>query len=443
MKIHFLRLINRKLALVSLGLLTVAAALAQASDHYTVHEWGTFTSVQGGDGGLLPWRPLQSSSLPGFVHDWYRPGLNVSPTLIPPGGKGGLTTLQRMETPVIYFYSDNTLQADVSVGFPPGLITEWYPHPTQIGPSAMPALTNASPATPPPPDGSLRESRVTWRHLTITPPGLAGPALSTQLPLDQHGSHYFAARETDSDYVQTDSSNPANGAGETEKFLFYRGAGSFKTPLQVSMEVPNRIVVGNTGVEKLSHLFYVRVQDGYGAFVKVEALSPGQTNWQAGWDSAGSGWKRYPLSQFQTAIGVQMEAALVGEGLFASEARAMVKTWRDSWFTEEGTRVLYLLPRSWTDGILPITLNPRPDQLVRVMVGRAEIISPDEQTKLLDDLTRAQHGDTAARREAGLAFKKLGRFAWPALGLALGPANTNAVALLGYQLLMETAQSPN
>src|SRR5580700_3550093 len=84
-----------------------------------IHEWGTFTSFQGGDGVLLNWKPLVTSVLPKFVHDWRQPGLNRTgySTFV---GKGQITTLQRMETPVIYFYSDKALTADVSVQFPEG-----------------------------------------------------------------------------------------------------------------------------------------------------------------------------------------------------------------------------------------------------------------------------------------------------------------------------------
>src|SRR4030095_12933307 len=71
-----------------------------------------------------------------------------------------------------------------------------------------------------------------------------------------------------------------------------------------------------------------------------------------------------------------MERALIDAGLYEKEARAMVSTWMDQWFAEEGTRVLYLLPRAWTDRTLPLQVSPQPDSVVRVMVGRAELIMP-------------------------------------------------------------------
>src|SRR6266404_4481866 len=49
---------------------------ARAAANYSVHEWGTFTSVQGGNGELLSWRPLQTSELPGFVYNFRKAGMN-------------------------------------------------------------------------------------------------------------------------------------------------------------------------------------------------------------------------------------------------------------------------------------------------------------------------------------------------------------------------------
>ena len=113
-----------------------------------------------------------------------------------------------------------------------------------------------------------------------------------------------------------------------------------------------------------------------------------------------------------------MAEALVSEGLFPREATAMVNTWKDSWFSEDGLRVLYTLPRPWTDRTLPISIKPGPSNLVRVMVGRAEILSPGLEQRLTDSLTKASQGDNQARAEAQAQLQKLGRFAEPAMVLA-------------------------
>src|ERR1700722_13731616 len=89
---------------------------AQSSD-LAVHEWGTFTSVAGQDGSAIDWDALGGKDdLPRFVNDFgYR------------CFKWRITGTVRMETPVMYFYSQQELQAHIKVSFPKGLITEWYP----------------------------------------------------------------------------------------------------------------------------------------------------------------------------------------------------------------------------------------------------------------------------------------------------------------------------
>jgi hypothetical protein len=119
----------------------------------------------------------------------------------------------------------------------------------------------------------------------------------------------------------------------------------------------------------------------------------------------------------------------------------MVNTWRDSWFTEDGERVLYLLPRSWTDETLPANLAPKPKDFVRVMVGRAEIIIPKVQQELADTLTKAATGDVAAHNSAAQQLKRLGRFAEPALQLANVHASPSKPEIYGFGLLPELASA--
>ena len=102
-------------------------------------------------------------------------------------------------------------------------------------------------------------------------------------------------------------------------------------------------------------------------------------------------------------------------------------------------RVLYLLPRAWTDRTLPLKLNPAPRELVRVMVGRAEVLGPALEKKLGDALARAEHGDNEARAQVLSDFKKLGRFAEPAWRLA-SRSSRNDFGQTGWRLLQASAQ---
>jgi hypothetical protein len=59
-----------------------------------------------------------------------------------------------------------------------------------------------------------------------------------------------------------------------------------------------------------------------------------------------------------------------------------------------------------TDKILPLTITPAPAELVRVMVGRVELITPEFEARVRADVTRLGAHEFAARH---------GRFAEPAL----------------------------
>ncbi|MBT9561209.1 MAG: hypothetical protein IV100_34765, partial [Myxococcales bacterium] len=71
-------------------------------------------------------------------------------------------------------------------------------------------------------------------------------------------------------------------------------------------------------------------------------------------------------------------AALTESGLTLDESVAMVDTWAVSYFHTPGLRVLYVLPRSWTDELLPLTLSFEPTRTVRTLVGRVEVTTNDE-----------------------------------------------------------------
>ena len=91
----------------------------------------------------------------------------------------------------------------------------------------------------------------------------------------------------------------------------------------------------------------------------------------------------------------------------------MVDTWRDSWF-EEGTRLLYVVPRSAVDAMLPLDIRPQPVETARVFVGRLELITP----ATISDVKRAL--ETRDRS----ALLQYGRFLLPiAQRIVADPAN--------------------
>jgi hypothetical protein len=435
-----------------LAVASVVAATAGSNPGFVAHEWGTFTSVQGPDGTLLAWRPLETSRLPGFVYDWKNPGLNRFAGGLVAFGKGSLVTLQRMETPVIYFYSDHPQMVDVSVKFPQGMITEWFPQAAQIGPSfarvppfistvdSYTAKAGAGPNLQLAPlfsSATLTNSEIRWKDIAVLPTNHKMLAL----PTDPSGSHYFAARDTDASVLRGDSSLQTNSRAENEKFLFYRGAGSFVTPLHASFDSDQTLTLENNGNEALEHLFVLSIENGLGAYAPLDALQSGKKEISTVPSCVPARPAPLPVAQLQLNLSNDMVNALIAAGLYQKEATAMVNTWKDSWFAEDGVRVLYILPRPWTDRTLPVSINPAPRELVRVMVGRAEVLTPSLKQRLATEARDANGTDAQARERLSADLKKLGRFAEPALRVATKDFDT-ATTQTAWTLLQGIAQEP-
>ena len=330
-----------------------------------VHEWGTFTSIAGKDGVTLEWRPLNGPpDLPKFVHTIQ-------------GGDGGfrntpkanLPAVVRMETPVIYFYSNNEMDVSVKVDFPKGKITEWYPN------------------------ARLVKTGIDWGRFKVMP----GAALN--LPVEYSASHYFAARETDSAPIQvcrTDG-KPA----QQEKFLFYRGVGTFDLPLSVKL-VGNKILLKNLSQNEIGRLIIFNNRDGKIGYRILDAFT-------------GEAESERPTLDGNIDLMIsELKQTLIASGLYEKEAEAMIKTWRTSWF-EAGLRVFYLLPRATTDAVLPIEIDPKPAQLTRVLVGRAELITPEMERSVQKQVMMLGNPSPAVREQARLTIRKYGRFSEPIL----------------------------
>jgi len=110
-----------------------------------------------------------------------------------------------------------------------------------------------------------------------------------------------------------------------------------------------------------------------------------------------------------TKLGELLVTELKSAGLYEKEALAMVETWRQAWFGEDGYRVLYTVPRPLTDELLPLTVDPKPTEVVRVLVGRHDFVTPEQEAMVEKQVRRARAAQeelNAAERELG----KVGRF---------------------------------
>src|SRR4030095_15214473 len=157
-----------------------------------------FTSVAGPDGKAAQWLPLAGpGDLPCFVERFQnRLFKDIGPVAStiqknPIDYLNARTKLLgpiRMETPVLYFYSEKPEKATVRVAFPKGFITEWYPkatlNQTPVRAGVLPKSGNTG-------------ATIAWKDIEVLPRNA-----KVSLPGGSTPSHYYAARETDASPIR-------------------------------------------------------------------------------------------------------------------------------------------------------------------------------------------------------------------------------------------------
>ena len=334
------------LRLLAAGFAAGGVVRAAGFPAYTVHEWGTFTTVNAPDGTLLPGLEREEERLPNFVHShagfapenkgWSRPVANVT---------------VKMETPVLYVYSPEPFRLRAAVDFVGGSISQWYPE-RVAGEVLPPAEWGSAPA---PVDFSAGfHGSIAWEADVLAPGVGAKPAHS-----DWETPQWGRAR--------VPVANALRGPdGEEEGFLFYRGVGNFALPLHLSFDAEGALRLSNRGAEPLPFVWIYDHREKVGArFEWSGPLAAGETR-SVGPAKVDFGPDR-PRALF---------APLVSAGLSPAEAEALLATWRESYFEREGLRVFWIVPRALVDRVLPLRLEPEPARLERVLVGRSEVVTP-------------------------------------------------------------------
>ncbi len=352
-------------------------ALAADSPDFSVHEWGTFTSVSGSDGVLLPGLEREEESLPRFVlqHDG-----------MPPKPKGYARPLHnvtiKMETPVIYFYAKEPFKAHVRVGFNGGSISQWFPE--------------RSGGETPPPAPVLKMFGATGGDIDFAKSyqGSIEWNVRIQPPSADDSAAIFKPGETPTWLYprQPDSSLVCTADGAAEKFLFYRGVGNFPLPVKFTLPednmlhlknlsaetIPTVLVFNFSGEDKISFTLLDPLKAGEGRTVKL-AEPVYSKNWEH-------------------EVYAAMRGALIQAGLFPKEADAMLQTWWRSYFERPGLRAFWIVPERVTTGILPLTVDPAPRQQVRVLVGRSELLTPAFERELVKKIALTENNPFAYDR---------------------------------------------
>jgi hypothetical protein len=398
--------LKRIILLLSIQLITLSS---QAK--LEAHEWGTFTSLVGSNGVTQNGMYHEDEKLPDFVHGFGEVGTAPTPPPRlphPPECKGmpcesfqSMVVTQKMETPVIYFYSDRIQQVRVNVRFPEGAITETYP---------APILTS-----PVPSENVVLENGDTTFIVKILPDFMG------KLPEVEPGNIYAHARNVNSALVQSGTEN--------EKFIFYRGLGRFQP--RISMTSQNgalTLMASRTNMPQAAFLVHVS-ERGLAQLMQVQGMKADQPlvipaeKLERLQDHE---LKMYPPDIVTTKSGSRdlLINALAQAGLYNDEAVAMVDTWENGYLKVPGLRMLYILPRAEVDEILPLTMTPQPDNVERVFVARIEILLDTEEERLLGSIFNSGRSQ---KEQLNYPVETLGRFAEPILHRLIQITGENTV----------------
>jgi hypothetical protein len=386
-----MRLLVVALVIVSPLLFATVGAAEKNRSPLIVHEWGTFTSLQDEKGEPIGGINTDDEPVPGFVRR-LTTGFLLSPSEAPPVFFQGAPrchpdVTMRLETPVLYFYPApgwTPRSIDVHVAFRGGWLTEYYPSAEARAPGFDAANPNRVFAVEEHHDrhwihrfGRLRADapgQLSWKGVTLEATG-AGPQTEDKV--------WLAPRAVKSSMLQTPR-------GEREKFLFYRGVGNVRASLQVMRNDAQKTLElrGDPSLRgdpaaidatpiNAAWLVDVR-EDGACAFRTLGTLpasAGARATVPAEFPATEFGPKR--LAQLQT----EMRDALVTDGLFPDEAEALLRTWEVSYFKAPGLRLFYLCGASDIERLLPLQISV-PCEIKRVMIGRIEIVTPEQRALL-------------------------------------------------------------
>ena len=203
-------------------------------------------------------------------------------------------------------------------------------------------------------------------------------------------------------------------------------------PLDMSAAGGGHLTCEASLPEGVRHLYVLRVEDGRAAYQYLPCLDCGTPI-----DGVIPGMEgSLPLDMFVEKISGDLAGRLVESGLYEKEARAMVNTWRSSYFQTDGIRVLFVLPQSWTDRYIPLKMVPQPKEIVRVMVGRMELLTPEREREAESAIRDLASPESSVREKAFATLSAQGRYVEPIVRRTLNTSTDERVRVLCRRLLL-------
>lgn len=225
--------------------------------------------------------------------------------------------------PVLYLYASRPTPVQVRVGLPVGGETLHYPAATTAG------------------GGLLFSGRLP----------AVGASLARARPLPPVPSGHFW-----NDLRQVPASIFTNDAGESERFIFYDGLTDLTAPFTFYGAGEHGSVSARRGRVVQAGIPDV-VYAVHRGMVRRVVVAPDSTS-----PTPIASAQEQPIRMLEGELQSQLRA----RGLTVAEAQSLLATWHHDLIEAPGDRRIYFLDRADYDRMLPLTITPRPSQLVRV-----------------------------------------------------------------------------
>jgi hypothetical protein len=380
-----------------LGLLTLviagAAGLLWAADAkepaeppvkgFFVHEWGVFRvhdDVQLANADLraewdgLPRFVYGQTTTRDFPRHWDRVQVEVL-------------------KPVIFLHAPRPMAAELRVDFPSGAPAVWWPA------TQSPAYDGDEFQVTKKPERPARSLQ--WK-LHLRQPPWKSPPLGLK-PLSR-GHWMQTLREVQCDDVYAPVGERGQGL-ELEKFVYYDGVLPRLQTLGVKFE-KGKAVLTNAAQFPVCDVWVIDNRDASKPRLgRLPRLDPGDTKEVD---------LTAPVREARRAdfAGTALTAELKGAGLNDDEAKSLTTIWADDIFRGPGLSLLYRLPQEEYDRLLPLTVKPRPEKVVRVGLVQQVPFDQDTADRVAALVKQLDDDDFNKREAAQRELERLGRAAF-------------------------------
>ncbi|MHC5038313.1 MAG: hypothetical protein ACYTHM_13440 [Planctomycetota bacterium] len=386
--------------------------LSSKSTGLIVHEWGVFTvynDLEYANAG----RKAEWASLPGF---FYRQFPKQRLRWLPAA----------WDKPIIYFHTQRNMALKVEVGFPKGAPVVWWP-------AAVSPADNRTDRDRQPVRRRSPFRKLTWEVRLGDQFPLHGKRGTEEafrkvgvfpMPEDCWLTKTRAVKEA----ALVSTFGTALGSGppwelsrlETERFIYYDGLVPAPDFLRCLAAGNQKAVLKNAADFPLQDLFLVDrgAKDGTIGFASVQEIPPGKEIEVPLEKVPADAWPRRGVEALSTA--------LQRTGLFLSEIDALIAVWQRGFFYAEGLTAIYRLPRRVYDEMLPLTVTPKPSQVIRVGLARHPHLEgePARTERVRAFIAALDHDDFQKREAATRALVEMGPSAFRHLREAVKTAES-------------------